>query len=155
MDIIPFSNFHATSCADPTSSHNADGVATTRPLSSHNFNLPVMQRPIVLIFALCLILSPYSANASWWNSFTSAISSFFSPPVTCPPSGFDSVPNFDVLAYASAPWYAQQQVSEERKGSGTQVGGLGTKDGRHRCRRAPKVITFPADPTHQIEEGQC
>ena len=29
---------------------------------------------------------------------------------TCPPIGFDSVADFDILAYASAPWYVQKQV---------------------------------------------
>ena len=28
----------------------------------------------------------------------------------CPPSGFDSVANFSLTAYASAPWYPQKQV---------------------------------------------
>ena len=30
--------------------------------------------------------------------------------VICPPPGFDSVPDFDVMAYAAAPWYVQRQV---------------------------------------------
>ena len=30
--------------------------------------------------------------------------------VTCPPPGFDSVPDFDAMAYAAAPWYVQRQV---------------------------------------------
>ena len=30
--------------------------------------------------------------------------------VTCPPPGFDSVPDFDIMAYAAAPWYVQRQV---------------------------------------------
>ena len=29
----------------------------------------------------------------------------------CPPRGFDSVPNFDIARYISAPWFVQQQVS--------------------------------------------
>jgi len=28
----------------------------------------------------------------------------------CPPVGFDSLPNFDLTAYVSAPWYIQQQI---------------------------------------------
>ena len=28
----------------------------------------------------------------------------------CPPVGFDSLPNFNLTAYVSAPWYIQQQV---------------------------------------------
>ena len=28
----------------------------------------------------------------------------------CPPSGFDSVANFSITAYAAAPWYPQKQV---------------------------------------------
>ena len=30
--------------------------------------------------------------------------------VTCPPPGFDSVPDFDVMAFAAAPWYIRRQV---------------------------------------------
>lgn len=29
---------------------------------------------------------------------------------SCPPKGFDSVPDFDILGYISAPWYVQQQM---------------------------------------------
>ena len=29
----------------------------------------------------------------------------------CPPVGFDSLPDFNLTAYVSAPWYIQQQVS--------------------------------------------
>ena len=32
----------------------------------------------------------------------------------CPPVGFDSLPNFNLTAYVSAPWYIQQQVRFER-----------------------------------------
>jgi hypothetical protein len=28
----------------------------------------------------------------------------------CPPPGFDSVPNFNLTRYISAPWFIQQQV---------------------------------------------
>ena len=38
----------------------------------------------------------------------------------CPPVGFDSLPNFDLTAYVSAPWYIQQQVRRfERPEEGT------------------------------------
>lgn len=40
-----------------------------------------------------------------WASLSSAAT-----PQQCPPEGFDSVPDFDVLAYASAPWYVLKQV---------------------------------------------
>ena len=39
--------------------------------------------------------------------------------VICPPPGFDSVPDFDVMAYAAAPWYPQRQV---RSCSASQTG---------------------------------
>lgn len=35
--------------------------------------------------------------------------------VPCPPQGFDSLPNFNLTSYISAPWYIQQQVRAERE----------------------------------------
>jgi hypothetical protein len=32
---------------------------------------------------------------------------------TCPPQGFDSVKEFDIKKYVSAPWYIQEQVSHQ------------------------------------------
>ena len=32
---------------------------------------------------------------------------------SCPPPDFDSVHEFDIFAYAAAPWYVQRQVSVE------------------------------------------
>lgn len=34
----------------------------------------------------------------------------------CPPPGFDSVKNFNVSKYISAPWYVQKQVRIESRG---------------------------------------
>lgn len=31
---------------------------------------------------------------------------------TCPPQGFDSVKDFDIKKYVSAPWYIQEQVGQ-------------------------------------------
>ena len=33
--------------------------------------------------------------------------------ITCPPAGFDSVPDLDIFAYVSAPWYVQRQVGQK------------------------------------------
>lgn len=31
----------------------------------------------------------------------------------CPPTGFDSVPNLDLVKYMTGPWYSQQQVRRQ------------------------------------------
>lgn len=35
---------------------------------------------------------------------------------SCPPSGFDSVPNFSIKKYIQGPWYIQEQVSTSGRG---------------------------------------
>jgi len=60
----------------------------------------------LVLFALCLFAR--SAAAQWRSSLNSMLSK---PSVSCPPVGFNSVPNFNISAYASAPWYPQKQVN--------------------------------------------
>ena len=68
-------------------------------------------RVFVIVAALSLVL------------FASALAAAAAAPpsgagsVTCPPPGFDSVPDFDVMAYAAAPWYVQRQVRACSDGS--------------------------------------
>lgn len=50
--------------------------------------------------------TPLAAGAVATQPAVSAASSN----ITCPPKGFDSVPNFDVQKYIAAPWFAIEQV---------------------------------------------
>jgi hypothetical protein len=44
----------------------------------------------------------------------------------CPPAGFDSVANFDLVKYMTGPWYSQQQVREQLCSAATWGGIAGT-----------------------------
>ncbi len=62
---------------------------------------------------------------------------------SCPPKGFDSVRDFNLKAYAAAPWYIQAQVrgrrgaGRARGGEGRAIGETGGSPHTYTARRAP------------------
>lgn len=58
--------------------------------------------------ALGLKLGLFNHNKSESNSSN----------IVCPPPGFDSVQNFNLSLYISAPWYVQKQVSTMMRTTG-------------------------------------
>ena len=83
-------------------------VELSKQFLSYHIQSQKMYRRCLLIFALgttALVLLTSDVAATNRKILTIEDS------LSCPPAGFDSVPDFDVVAYASAPWYPQQQVT--------------------------------------------
>lgn len=62
--------------------------------------LPRLQPLLPLLIAL-LVSSLVSCRAAWSDLFSK---------VQCPPKDFNAVDNFNITAYAAAPWYPQKQI---------------------------------------------
>lgn len=63
---------------------------------------------MLVLLALAVLLQQATADAA--NATATSTASATTGPRRCPPLGFNSVPNLNLTAYISAPWYVQEQL---------------------------------------------